>query len=621
MKLFIKTTAAALLVLSCQAVLAQPVGALLTNWDADGDGSGTGPWTTATNWNPNLVPNVNNEDSAVINGGGAATVGSVVSAQAGGLVLGQNGGDSGTLLVQSGGAITFVEDASFPADGSVRVGQGGTGTLHMTGGSLTAVSLTSAGEADSLIRLEGASTLTTATANLARTTSVVGPNVSFLSTGALTLDPAHTLVAEITAASHSPLVSDTSAALGGTLSVDFAGYSPSTSDTWDLISAPTISGAFGAIEFTGGASLGPGQAYSTRMQPSGLNTVMQLFIEQRLILNVDRASGEVTISNPGASGIELDGYSVRSASGGLIPDGWNPLATQLGPPWAQANPSANHISELIAAAGETTSTIAAGTSISLGEVYFPTAPVAFGEPVDNLVFDYTRPGANGLDAEVIYTGPETINNLTLYVDPATGETTLRNTSPFEVEIEAYTITSASQSLLPGEGDWSSLDDQGAAGDAWQEANAGAGRLSELMTDGVTPLGIHTSFTMGELFDTSGEEDLVFEFLLAGESEAFTGEVVYAAAPAATLLPGDYNNNGTVDAADFTVWRDALHTATTLPGDTSPGAVSHVDYTVWVNNFGASLASLASQSRAVPEPASFGLAGLLVGGILVWRRRG
>lgn len=67
-----------------------------------------------------------------------------------------------------------------------------------------------------------------------------------------------------------------------------------------------------------------------------------------------------------------------------------------------------------------------------------------------------------------------------------------------------------------------------------------------------------------------------------------------------LLGGDYNSDGIVDAADYTVWRDSLGTPTSLPNDPTPGAVTQSDYDVWRQNFGATgVGSIA----AVPEPAA------------------
>lgn len=52
--------------------------------------------------------------------------------------------------------------------------------------------------------------------------------------------------------------------------------------------------------------------------------------------------------------------------------------------------------------------------------------------------------------------------------------------------------------------------------------------------------------------------------------------------------GDYNDDGAVDAADYTVWRDSLGTATTLPNRdaANTGDVSSDDYSSWKANFGS-----------------------------------
>lgn len=70
------------------------------------------------------------------------------------------------------------------------------------------------------------------------------------------------------------------------------------------------------------------------------------------------------------------------------------------------------------------------------------------------------------------------------------------------------------------------------------------------------------------------------------------------------LPGDYNNNGKVDAADYTVWRDNLGAPTEASlngnGDGING-VDNGDYTRWKSNFG-NMAGAASAS-VVPEPTA------------------
>ena len=72
------------------------------------------------------------------------------------------------------------------------------------------------------------------------------------------------------------------------------------------------------------------------------------------------------------------------------------------------------------------------------------------------------------------------------------------------------------------------------------------------------------------------------------------------------LPGDYNSNGVVDAADYTRWRDQLGMSVTLvnenPAATTPGLVDQEDYVYWQSRFGATVGN--SSTAAVPEPFSW-----------------
>jgi hypothetical protein len=72
------------------------------------------------------------------------------------------------------------------------------------------------------------------------------------------------------------------------------------------------------------------------------------------------------------------------------------------------------------------------------------------------------------------------------------------------------------------------------------------------------------------------------------------------------IPGDYSANGTVDAADYVLWRDNLNASVTLPNDSTPGTVAQADYDVWRANFGRSSAASAGatlESLPAPEPES------------------
>jgi hypothetical protein len=69
-----------------------------------------------------------------------------------------------------------------------------------------------------------------------------------------------------------------------------------------------------------------------------------------------------------------------------------------------------------------------------------------------------------------------------------------------------------------------------------------------------------------------------------------------------LSPGDYNGNGTVDAADYVVWRDALGgIGPALAADgNGNGSIDAGDYDMWRANFGSADSTAAT---AIPEPAT------------------
>jgi len=74
------------------------------------------------------------------------------------------------------------------------------------------------------------------------------------------------------------------------------------------------------------------------------------------------------------------------------------------------------------------------------------------------------------------------------------------------------------------------------------------------------------------------------------------------------VPGDYNANGKVDAADYVTWRDMSGQAGAgLAADgNADGFVNQDDYLFWRTHFGntAGSGSGASASAAVPEPTTF-----------------
>jgi autotransporter-associated beta strand protein len=75
------------------------------------------------------------------------------------------------------------------------------------------------------------------------------------------------------------------------------------------------------------------------------------------------------------------------------------------------------------------------------------------------------------------------------------------------------------------------------------------------------------------------------------------------------LPGDYNDDGVVDAVDYTVWRNNLGSPTALPNDDTPG-VGPDDYDRWKLYYGDSLPGsgglAATPPQQAPEPSGFAL---------------
>jgi hypothetical protein len=67
--------------------------------------------------------------------------------------------------------------------------------------------------------------------------------------------------------------------------------------------------------------------------------------------------------------------------------------------------------------------------------------------------------------------------------------------------------------------------------------------------------------------------------------------------------GDYNGNGTVDAADYVLWRKGGPLQN--EGD-NPGVVDQADYAVWRANFGRTTGGGSGLASAVPEPSALAL---------------
>ena len=119
-------------------------------------------------------------------------------------------------------------------------------------------------------------------------------------------------------------------------------------------------------------------------------------------------------------------------------------------------------------------------------------------------------------------------------------------------------------------------------------------------DGILPPGDYTAMIYGSLPDLFGNQ-------LGTETP-----LSFTVATVPPTLPGDYNQNGEVDAADYIVWRKTLG-ATGLPvysgadGD-GDGDITQADYNVWRSHFGETLplpgaGSMMPTAAAIEQPST------------------
>jgi autotransporter-associated beta strand protein len=113
---------------------------------------------------------------------------------------------------------------------------------------------------------------------------------------------------------------------------------------------------------------------------------------------------------------------------------------------------------------------------------------------------------------------------------------------------------------------------------------------------------------------------------ATKSLKLSGNNIVLNIAAAAFLVGDYNGNGTVDAADYVVWRKAQAAgALTLTNRdlNNTGVVGPADYNSWRANFGkpgAGAGSSIGAGSSVPEPTTTVLAMLAFGALSIARQR-
>ncbi|MGD9634805.1 MAG: alpha-L-fucosidase [Pirellulales bacterium] len=220
--------------------------------------------------------------------------------------------------------------------------------------------------------------------------------------------------------------------------------------------------------------------------------------------------------------------------------------------------------------------------------------------------------------------------LELVVNTVSGEVSIVNNTAAPVALQGYELTSAAGTLDVTSNGWHSLAEQNLSpvsggdgpGETWQEgANPSTHALLEGFLLGSSTIASGGSLSLGRAYDeVLGGEDLAFRYRVASQSGLIAGEVTYDHS-APPLLVGDYNNNGVVDAADYSTWRDHLNGTGPLANDATPATIDQSDYDAWKANFGDSAGSGAGSTAgaSVPEPATcFAL--LIAASVVVHSRR-
>lgn len=310
---------------------------------------------------------------------------------------------------------------------------------------------------------------------------------------------------------------------------------------------------------------------------------------QDLVLEVDRATGELSLTGASATVVDLAGYRISSQRETLVPGQFNGLR-DTEPDWVlagQALPSG--VQELNSNGNPMVATYVNNTlSYSLGFAYDPSQAIldaGFGVDVEaaDLGLVYYDTVLNQTQAgRVTFVGEKIHNNIGLQVDLVSGTASLKNESPFDLVLTGYLIEAGPNGGL----NTNAATFTGVGGSFQSPTVLDGGILGQ-----VDPTGTGVAINGGQSIDigTIGQvSGLNFSFLLAGASESSrVGFVKYLAAE------GDFDANGIVDGRDFLAWQRG----------NSPNPLSSSDLAAWQANYGPAGGAPLAAASAVPEPSA------------------
>ena len=230
--------------------------------------------------------------------------------------------------------------------------------------------------------------------------------------------------------------------------------------------------------------------------------------------------------------------------------------------------------------------------------------IARGVFEDSIVGNGTNPGVAGSRALLWVGAAHSVVNL----HPAAFPQSLASDASQDSQVGTGIVSNDERHALLWHGTAASVIDLQPSGFTQTEANGVAGTLQvgngagtatggkqhALLWQGsaASVVDLHSLLAgLGPAFVNSQAEDIDANGVIVGN--AYDSNNVSYAVKWSPVVPGDYNGNGIVDAADYVVWRHTLNQ--TVPIGTGAdgngnATIDTGDYTIWRTSFGKSIGS-------------------------------
>jgi T5SS/PEP-CTERM-associated repeat protein len=603
-----------------------------TNWIA-----GVSGWNFAGNWDSGVPTDATR---ALINNGGTARV-FASGAVANYLGLGEDEGGQGSLEI-AGGAL----QVNF-----IRAGLSGSGTFAIhDGGTLTSRFGVLGGIEDGTAEVSGSNSTWTTTGSDTES----GLDIGIFGFGFLYIQDGGTVSSTYVAG---PVVLGNYASANGTIAVD--GANSKFTNSADLylgnngVGSLYVGNGGKAINFNGDLAVNSGSFGTAGVDGPGSvwtnNSVLAVGVSGTAMLSITgggsvvstngrigrevgsngiatvdgagsnwTASGDLSIANAGIGALNiLNGAKVSNFNGNIgVLSGSNGVVTVSGPgSWWQNN---SVVAVGIAGAGQLhirDGAVVSNTNGRIGReagsdgVVTVDGAQSWWANTGALTIGLAGTGTASLSVTnggiVSAAGGMSIGPLgtvmgdgSIYADVTNAGVVAPGTSPGTLYINNNYIQSATGTLQIELASGTSFDKLQVSGDI-----TFGGTLDVSLVGGYVPRGTYAFDILDWISAHPGSHNGIFSAIQLptadgtlswDTSQLYTTGVLSVTG---TGSPDDFNGNGIVDAADYTVWRDGL------------GSIyNQADYEVWKAHFGETIgsgadASTASLTTTVPEPAT------------------